>query len=517
MNVAKRHARATVALLGAMLATVCAACGPVWAETTYYRAESKTVFGADGWETALDVFFHIEGPAVEVPASGWVAVLEITPMPGATGSVVFNPPEVPDFEPNLNPASVDAFTDFDLDHDGKSYGKLQFGLASDALHANTFYFEPETVPPPDVDAYGNLTLPDGAGLFAAPIQIAPGTVGAFLVSFVEPDPPPPPPQPAYNVVHFQDGIAWPSAYHEIGTHVAGMLRVVEPTVVGRYALYNNSHFDGNDPLPNPADDAAIATDKTPLLPGETATFDNYTSYARGINGIVVDVDGIFDPGALTVDDFLFHVGNTDDPDAWPQAPTPTLALRQGRPGGTPDRVTLLWEDNQIENRWLRVTVLANGTTGLEEDDVFYFGNAVGETGNDGFDVGLSQVNAGDVIGAGDNARGPSNPAGIDDPFDFNRDRLVDAADQLIARDNATGPLSALRLIDLSPAAPPPAPVPEPATGALAAIGLLGMSVLGRRRIDRLRRVRYSALLTSRIVNSPLKKCATGSASADGRS
>ena len=39
------------------------------------------------------------------------------------------------------------------------------------------------------------------------------------------------------------------------------------------------------------DDAAIATDKTALLPGETASLANYTSYSRGINGIMVDLIG----------------------------------------------------------------------------------------------------------------------------------------------------------------------------------------------------------------------------------
>ena len=53
-----------------------------------------------------------------------------------------------------------------------------------------------------------------------------------------------------------------------------------------------------------ADDQAIATDKTALLPGETATFANYTSYSLGINGIMVDVaDLAGEPTTETVGDF----------------------------------------------------------------------------------------------------------------------------------------------------------------------------------------------------------------------
>ena len=62
-------------------------------------------------------------------------------------------------------------------------------------------------------------------------------------------------------------------------------------VVGRNIFYNRSGFDGNNAAANAADDAAIATDKSALLPGAAATLANYTSYTRGINGIMVDVAG----------------------------------------------------------------------------------------------------------------------------------------------------------------------------------------------------------------------------------
>ncbi|NIM48763.1 MAG: hypothetical protein GTO22_05815, partial [Gemmatimonadales bacterium] len=79
-------------------------------------------------------------------------------------------------------------------------------------------------------------------------------------------------------------------------------------VVGRYVFYNDSAFDGDDPAAGAEDDNAIATDKTALLPGGTATFANYTSYSRGINGIMVDIAGLPAGDTLDADDFAFRVG-----------------------------------------------------------------------------------------------------------------------------------------------------------------------------------------------------------------
>src|SRR5690348_6381568 len=62
-----------------------------------------------------------------------------------------------------------------------------------------------------------------------------------------------------------------------------------PSVVGRWLFYNQSAFDGNDPAANPADDGAIATDKSALTPNNTAQTTNFTSYSKGINGLMVDI------------------------------------------------------------------------------------------------------------------------------------------------------------------------------------------------------------------------------------
>ena len=42
-----------------------------------------------------------------------------------------------------------------------------------------------------------------------------------------------------------------------------------------------------------------------------ASFVNYTSYSRGLNGLMIDVYNL--PGTPTVNDFLFRMGNTLTP------------------------------------------------------------------------------------------------------------------------------------------------------------------------------------------------------------
>ena len=95
------------------------------------------------------------------------------------------------------------------------------------------------------------------------------------------------------------------------------LQVDEPlpvTVTLRHIFYNNSAFDGNESAADADDDLAIAPDKQALLPGQTAGFANYTSYARGINGIMVDIDGLADCRSSSVRlTFAFKVGNSNDP------------------------------------------------------------------------------------------------------------------------------------------------------------------------------------------------------------
>jgi len=222
------------------------------------------------------------------------------------------------------------------------------------------------------------------------------------------------------------------------------------TVVGRHIFYNDSAFDGNDPAANADDDEAIAVDKQALRDGQVATFANYTSYARGINGVMVDIQGLAAPPSAA--DFEFCTGNDNDPDTWVAAPAPTsITVRTGAGVDGSDRVTIIWPDNAIEKTWLRVTVKETVSTGLGEPDVFYFGNAIGETGNSAADARVSPT---DAIACRNNPHSEQNPAGIADVYDFDRDTHVGPTDQILCRNNGTNAASALRLINLIENQPP---------------------------------------------------------------
>jgi hypothetical protein len=214
-------------------------------------------------------------------------------------------------------------------------------------------------------------------------------------------------------------------------------------------FYNDSAFDGDDPLANALDDAAIAPDKSPLLPGGAATFANYTSYQAGINGVMIDVSAV--PTAPTLADFVFRVGNSQQVSSWSApAALPTVALRRGAGVGGSDRITLTWPNLAIRKQWLQVTLLATPRTGLSAADVFYFGNAVGETGGS---PNSTVVNASDEVAVRINPRSLANPAPIDSRYDFNRDALVNASDQILARLNVTTLVNSLVLLAPSAAAP----------------------------------------------------------------
>ncbi len=216
------------------------------------------------------------------------------------------------------------------------------------------------------------------------------------------------------------------------------------SIAGRHIFYNQCYFDGNDAAANANDDNAIAPDKIAHVYGTQATFANYTSYSRGINGIMVDVSDATDPASITAADFGFRIGNAHSLATWTGATAPTsVTVRLGAGTAGSDRVTIIWANNVIQKQWLEVTVKATANTGLATDDVFYFGNAIGETGNSIVDA---IVDATDSYGARNNPHNFLDPATITDAYDFNRDRFVTVTDELYAQNNATNTGSALKLI-----------------------------------------------------------------------
>lgn len=226
-----------------------------------------------------------------------------------------------------------------------------------------------------------------------------------------------------------------------GGTLSDSYEMVPNTVRARQAFYNNSKFDGQNAAANAADDGAIAANKQALLPGGTATAANYTSYSRGLNGIMVDIAR--PPATLTAADFEFRVGNSNTPASWSVlAVSPSISVRANVAPGV-DRVTLTWPDGTITNEWLQVTVKRTLATGLPAPDVFYFGNAIGESGDS---AANAAVNSTDEVGARTNTKTFLNLATLGDAYDFNRDGFVNAVDQILARSNSTTLATALRLI-----------------------------------------------------------------------
>jgi len=251
---------------------------------------------------------------------------------------------------------------------------------------------------------------------------------------------------------------------------AGDLTIVHgpSTVVGRHLFYNQSgtaaplRYDGNNAAINANDDLAIATDKNAYLPGSgSATFANLSSYSKGINGIMIDIQGAH--GTITASDFIFRVGNNNTPNSWVVGPAPnSISVRAGAGVSGSDRITLTWANGAISKKWLEVVVLANANTGLAQKagypagqgDVFFFGSAPGDTGA-GNTATQANVSVTDELGARNNPASLFSNVPITNLYDFNRDAQVNATDALVARNNPTSIGNVTRFITV--ANPPAAP------------------------------------------------------------
>ena len=209
-------------------------------------------------------------------------------------------------------------------------------------------------------------------------------------------------------------------------------------VVGRHLFYNRSAFDGGSAAANAQDDAAVATDKVAYSssPGPggwgRGSFANLSAYSRGINGVMVDLAGLYGK-TPTASDFTFATGKSLT-GTWSTAPAAAVSVRRGAGVGGSDRVTLVWSDNAVRNTWLRVTVKTTANTNLPAPEVFYFGHLAGETGGR-----ASTTSTGAAVGADDVARtrAASSAAAVTvtSLYDHNRDGRVNAGDLAVTRAN----------------------------------------------------------------------------------
>ncbi len=183
---------------------------------------------------------------------------------------------------------------------------------------------------------------------------------------------------------------------------------------------------------------SLATDKVPLLPGQSSTFANYTNYSRGLNGLVIDVVGL--PASVTNSQLAASLlfANWDGIDvagfvALPGAAIPTVAIVAGGVAGS-TRVLITFPDNTLQNTWLRVTVIANADTGLAANDFFYFGNVLGDFNVDNTATRI-RVNELDTSAVRNNQSTGTNSVGVTNIYDVNRDGRVNAQDTSFVRNN----------------------------------------------------------------------------------
>jgi hypothetical protein len=258
-------------------------------------------------------------------------------------------------------------------------------------------------------------------------------------------------------------------------------------ITGRHIFYENSLYDDpnrfrDDPMgpptgegANASDDSAIDTSKEALLhvPGNSASFVNYTNYTKGINGIMVDILGAAKPIELT--DFTFEITRNGTSGITPLATLPTMTIREGEGEGGADRVTFTWltateASPVITERWLKVTV--DEGLGLAADDVFYFGNQIAEGNGVSEGEPSTLVDTADIGGTRTNLHtGGLNTALVTDQWDFNKDGLVNTGDIGIVRTHQEpSPLGRLGIFTV------PGPVAGPLSAGLSDDGDDGLLV-----------------------------------------
>ncbi len=224
----------------------------------------------------------------------------------------------------------------------------------------------------------------------------------------------------------------------IGTPTGiGFVPDLAPQVVSERLFYNNSGFDGNGTGIDASDDGAVAQDKAAFNGIGTAPVSAFSSYSKGINGLMVDI--VNAPATLSLSDFTFNVGTNGSVNTWVPAASPSgFSVRTGAGVSGSDRVEITWPDGSIANSWLQVVVEGNDAiggfntnTGLATSEVFFYGNRIGDN-FEGSPPTLVTTNAGDEIAARLN---PGFSLPLTNTYDFNKDGQVNASDQIIARTN----------------------------------------------------------------------------------
>ena len=203
--------------------------------------------------------------------------------------------------------------------------------------------------------------------------------------------------------------------------VSFTITAIESVVVNSFVMHGGGTFTG---------DNRIDTGKSLAKEGTTAqtlTFNNLINTARGINLVSFEVKDL--AGTVTAADFAFQMSpqgvfaeSTNPPSGWGAAPAPTSVTVT--PSGSNSRITITWPNNVIENRWLRLSMLANANTGLASAQVYYLGHLRGEV--TGVQSGQYIVNNTDAAAIA--ARVSGNNVPVTNIYDLDKNSRVLNAD-----------------------------------------------------------------------------------------
>ncbi len=182
----------------------------------------------------------------------------------------------------------------------------------------------------------------------------------------------------------------------------------------------------------------------------TLRFNNLLNSSHGINGIGFDVARLPTGAALSLQDFNFQVSPQgvfsellNPPQNWVPAPPPSMISTSVLSAvDNLSRVIIEWPNNQIENRWLRITVKATNNTVLATPQIYYVGHLRGETTTSttgAFVVSYAQDLVPIRLNLGTNV-------GPESVYDIDKNGLVQFADIVAMRSNAAQMLTQITIL-----------------------------------------------------------------------
>jgi sulfatase modifying factor 1 len=170
-------------------------------------------------------------------------------------------------------------------------------------------------------------------------------------------------------------------HYDIGFRIASRFdNIPAASLVASQAVHSNWSGSGS-----PIDNLKSAAKQG--LGVRTLTEANLINPTSGINGIVFDIKGFWNPSAVSLQDFRFQMSPQGafseliNPLAnWQEAPSPSeISVTEHPDQEDVTRIIIRWQDSQIMNRWLRATIRTNANTGLMFNEVYYLGHLLGET------------------------------------------------------------------------------------------------------------------------------------------